>query len=240
MTITVDKNIKSPKDAKSLNEIKERINKRFEDIERNFYQIGLDLIKVNMMVKNFRKWVSENTTMGKSTAYTLMQIVKRDKELAGSKKFDAAKRKISYYKLTKLVKYPTDFIDKLDFKKLYEVPGGEKFNLIDMPREMYSEVIDHEYKMMTARERGEEDLQDVPTDKLIISKALSKIGKMLDELQNISTVLAEVQITNESKEGVTKTIEELESIHTQSEHINSVVSKLLNSLKKQTAKRKAA
>ncbi|MBN1156132.1 hypothetical protein JXA85_00815, partial [Candidatus Woesearchaeota archaeon] len=92
---TVDSNIKDPAKVKTLDELKTNINKRFEDIERNFYQLGLDLVKVNLYVKNFRRWIKENTTMGVSTAYTLMMLVKRDQELSGSEKYKEIKPRIS-------------------------------------------------------------------------------------------------------------------------------------------------
>ena len=110
---TTDSNLKDPSKAKTLDDLKAIINKRYEDIEQNFYQIGLDLMKVNIYVKNFRRWVKDNTTMGVSTAYMLMQLVKRDQELAGNKKYQTVKPRLSLSKLIKLHKYPADFIDAL-------------------------------------------------------------------------------------------------------------------------------
>lgn len=229
---TVDSNIKDPAKVKTLDELKTNINKRFEDIERNFYQLGLDLVKVNLYVKNFRRWIKENTTMGVSTAYTLMMLVKRDQELSGSEKYKEIKPRISFYKLTRLLKYPADFVDKLDWAKVYDLPGGQKASLLDMPRELFAEVIDHEYRMLTAKERGDEDeFVGVPMDVMIISKAKDKLNKLLSELENIVTVLSEIRVTDETKEKLSKTIEQLESINSQAQHINEAAVKLLASLR---------
>lgn len=238
-----DSNIADPSKVKDLEQLKDSINKRYENIEREFYNLGLDLIKVNLYVKNFRRWVKDNTQMDVSTAYTLMRLVKRDRELADNKKYQQVKPQVSMYKLIKLLKYPAEFIDQLDFAKVYDVPGGQKFNLLDMPRELFSEVIDHEYRMLTAKERGEEDeFSGVPMDEVIISKTKDKLVKMLSELENIVTVLAEVKVpaSVEGKDSVGKTIEQLESIHSQAQHINEVAEKLLSSLKEQTKAIKAA
>jgi hypothetical protein len=231
---TTDSNVKDPSKVKTLEELRTSINKRYEDIERNFYQLGLDLLKVNLYVKNFRKWVKENTEMSTSMAYTLMRLVKRDQELSDSKKYLSIKPKVSLYKLIKLLKYPPEFIDQLDFAKVYDVPGGQKFNLLDMPRELFAEVIDHENRMLTAKERGEEDeLTGVPMDEMIISKAKDKLTKMSSELENIVTVLSEVHVQESSKEKIANTIEQLESINTQAQHINEVAVKILSTLKGQ-------
>lgn len=227
-----DTNIADPSKTKDLDELKSSINKRYEDIEQNFYLIGLDLIKVNMYVKNFRKWVKENTEMSVSMAYTLMRLVKRDKELSGNEKYKEIKPKVSLYKLIKLLKYPAEFVDTLDFGKLYDVPGGKQFNLLDMPRELFAEVIDHEFRMQKAKDGGlDTEFEGVPVDEVLIAKAKEKLNRMLSELQNIVTVLSEVKVTNDSAETVTKTIEELESINSQAQHINEVASGLLESLK---------
>jgi hypothetical protein len=229
-----DSNIIDSSKIKTLEELKSSINKRFEDIEANFYYIGLDLLKVNMYVKNFRRWVKENTTMGVSTAYLLMQLVKRDQELSSSEKYKSIKPKISFYKLTKLLKYPADFVDKLDWAKVYDLPGGQKASLLDMPRELFAEVIDHEYRMLTAKERGDDDeFLGVPLDVMIISKAKDKLNKLLSELENIVTVLSEIRVTEESKEKLNNTIEQLESINSQAQHINDAAQKLLDSLKEE-------
>jgi len=230
----VDSNVKDPTKVKTLEELRTSINKKFEDIERNFYQIGLDLVRVNLYVKNFRRWVKENTTMGVSTAYLLMQLVKRDQELSGSDKYKEIKPRISFYKLTKLLRYPADFVDKLDWAKVYDLPGGQKANLLDMPRELFTEVIDHEYRMLTAKERGDEDeFVGVPMDVMIISKAKDKLNKLLSELENIVTVLSEIRVTEESKEKLSKTIEQLEAINSQAQHINEAAVKLLVSLRQE-------
>lgn len=228
---------------KLLDQLKENINKRYEDIEHNFYLIGLDLIKVNMHVKNFRKWVKENTQIGVSTAYTLMRMVKKEKELTNSKKYKAVRPKISFYKLTKLLKYPADFIDNLDFEKEYEVPGGKKFNLIDMPRELFSEVIANENKKLKAKDTDEDEEENddnMPMNSALISKAKTKLDKLLSELQSVFTVLSEIEVSKDSKDSIKDAIEELESINSQAESINSVVTKLLGTLKKPVRKKKAA
>lgn len=229
-----DSNVKDKSKIKTLNELKSSINRRLDDVEHNFYLIGLDLIKVHLYTKNFQKWVKENTTMGVSTAYTLMQMVRKDQELRKSKNYKDAKPKLSFYKLTKLLKYPADFIDKLDFKKLYDVPGDKKFNLMEMPRELFAEVIAHEIRMLTAKDRGEDEgFSDVPIDEVIINKAQSKLSKLLSDLQNIVTVLAEVTVTKDSKETVIKAVESLESITSQAENLSRIGSQLLSTLKKQ-------
>ena len=224
------------KKVKTLDELKERINQRYEDIEHNFYLIGLDLIKVNMYVKNFRKWVKDNTQMDVSTAYTLMRLVKRDKELSDSKKYKAVRPKISLFKLIRLLKYPADFVDRLDFGKEYEAPGGKKFTLIDMPRDLFTEVIAHEYKMATSKNKdGDDDGDDdsgIPMDNVIISQAKDKLDKLLGELQTIFTVLSEIKPEQGSKETIDRTIEELESINSQAQQLNNVVAKILSGLRK--------
>ncbi len=229
---TTDSNLKDPSKVKTLEEIKTSINKKFEHIEENFYLIGLDLMKVNLYVKNFRRWVKENTTMGVSTAYLLMQLVKRDQELAGNEKYKAIKPKISFYKLTKLLKYPADFIDKLDFAKVYDVPGGQKFNLLDMPRELFAEVVDHEFRMLTAKDGGGDDeFTGVPMDEMIIAKSKEKLAKISTDLENIITVLSDVRVSEESKEKIKATIEQLESINTTAQHITEAAMKILSTLR---------
>jgi hypothetical protein len=240
---STDSNIKDASKTKTLDELKNSINKRFEDIEHNFYQIGLDLIKVNLYVKNFRKWVKDNTTMGVSTAYMLMQLVKRDQELSGNEKYQDVKPSISMYKLIKLLKYPADFIDKLDFAKVYDVPGGLKFNLLDMPRELFAEVIEHEFRMLTAKERGDDtDFDGVPMDEMIISKAKDKLNKLSTELEDISTVLHEINLSKDEsvKDTLVAAIEKLEAIHVQASRINEVTSKLLSALKGEFTNTQAA
>jgi hypothetical protein len=229
-----DTNIKDPSKVKTLEELKSSINKRYEDIERNFYNIGLDLLKVNLYVKNFRRWVKENTEMSTSMAYLLMQLVKRDQELGGNKKYQSIKPKVSMYKLIKLLNYPADFIDKLDFTKTYDLPGGTKANLLEMPRELYSEILDHEYRMLTAKERGEEDeYAGIPIDEIVIKKSQEKLVKIGAELENIVTVLSEIHVSEESKEKITKTVEQIESINAQAQHINEVTVKILSTLKEE-------
>ena len=227
-----DSNITDPSKAKELDGLKENINKRYQNIEENFYLLGLDLIKVNMFVKNFRKWVKDNTEMSTSMAYTLMRLVKRDKELADNKKYQQVKPKVSMYKLIKLLKYAPEFIDNLDFVKVYDVPGGQKFSLLDMPRELFAEVIDHEHRMLTAKERGEEDdLAGIPIDVIVIKKSQEKLVKIGAELENIVTVLSEIHVSEESKEKITKAVEQIESINSQAQHINEVAVKILSTLK---------
>lgn len=227
-----DSNIADPSKAKDLQQLKDSINKRYENIEREFYQLGLELIRVQMLTRNFRAWVRENTQMDVSTAYTLMRLVKRDRELANNKKYQQVKPKVSMFKLIKLLKYPAEFIDQLDFGKIYDVPGDQKFNLLDMPRELFAEVVEHEFRMLTAKERGEEDeFSGVPMDEMIISKAKDKLSKMSSELENIVTVLSEIHVTEESKEKISKTVESLESINSQAQHINEVAVKILSTLK---------
>ena len=165
-------------------------------------------------------------------AYTLMRLVKRDQENSDNKKYQSVKPKVTLYKLIKLLKYPADFIDKLDFNKVYDVPGGQKYNLLDMPRELFAEVIDHEYRMLTAKERGEEDdLAGIPIDEIVIKKAQEKLGKLGAELENIVTVLSEIHVSDESKEKISKTVEQIEAINTQAQHINEVAVKILSTLK---------
>jgi hypothetical protein len=236
-----DSNVKDPTKSKTLEELKVNINKRFEDIEHNFYLIGIDLLKVNLYVVNFRRWIQENTTIGVSTAYLLMQLVKRDQELSGSDKYKSIKPKISFSKLTKLLKYPADFIDKLDFAKSYDVPGGQKFNLLDMPRELFAEVIDHEFRMLTAKERGAEDeLSGVPIDEIVLKKSQEKLAKLCAELENIGTVLLEIHVGEESKEKITKAVEQIESISSQAQHISEVSVKILSTLKTEEKKEASA
>jgi hypothetical protein len=239
----IDKtNLVDEKNTKTLNDLKDSINKRYADIEHNFYLIGLDLIKVNMYVKNFRKWVEDNTEIDVSTAYTLMRLVKRDKELSDSNKYNVVRPKICLSKLIKMLKYPADFVDQLDFEKEYELPGGKKCTLIDMPRDAFGEAIAHEFKMLTAKEKGEDVVEDagVPMDRLIISQAKEKLDKLLNELQTIFTVLSEVNVNDDTKEAVEKTVQELEGIEKQASHIHDTAEKLLDSLKKSNAKSQKA
>lgn len=226
----------------SLEKLKESINKKYDDIEHTFYLIGLDLIKVNIMVKNFRKWVKENTRIDISTAYTLMRLVKRDKELSDNKKYKTVRPKICLTKLVKLLKYSAEFVDKLDFEKEYEAPGGKKFNLIDMPTDNFGEVIANEHKKQNTKGSDNDDEIDdtVPMNNAIITKAKDKLDKLLNELQTIFTVLSEIQINKDSKDTIKDAIEELESINSQAESINTVVNKLLSTLKKPSGKKKAA
>lgn len=236
-----DSNTAEKSKENTLEKLKESINKKYEDIEHTFYLIGVDLIKVNMYVKNFRKWVKANTRIDVSTAYTLMRLVKRDKELSDSKKYNAVRPKICLTKLIRLLKYPADFVDKLDFEKEYEAPGGKKYSLLDMPTDLFTEVITHEHKMLTAKENGE-DVEDdgMPMDIVIIKQAKEKLDKLLNDLQTIFTVLSEITVSKDSKETVSSTIEELESINSQAKHINDVVEKIMGSLRKKSKQRKAA
>ncbi len=226
---------------KTLDKLKESINQKYDDIEHNFYLIGVDLIKVNMYVKNFRKWVKENTRIDVSTAYTLMRLVKRDKELSDSKKYNTVRPKICLTKLIRLLKYPADFVDKLDFGKEYEAPGGKKYSLIDMPTDLFTEVIAHEHKMLSAKDKGENVEDDgTPMDVVIIKQAKEKLDKLLSDLQTIFTVLSEITVSKDSKETVSNTISELESINSQANHINDVVEKIMGSLRKKSKVKKAA
>lgn len=225
---------KTSQSNKVLDSLKESINKRYADIEHNFYLIGIDLIKVNMYVSNFRKWVKENTNIDVSTAYTLMRLVKRDKELADSKKYKTVRPQICLTKLIRLLKYPADFVDQLDFSKEYEAPGGRLFTLIDMPTDLFTEAIENEYRVLTMKDKnsGDEN-QDgaVPLDKVIITQAKSKLEKLFNDLQTIFTVLSEVTVSKDSKEAIDNAIEELESINNQAKSINSMTERLVTSLR---------
>jgi hypothetical protein len=230
---------KEESNQKVLDQLKASINKRYDDIEHNFYLIGLDLIKVNMHVKNFRKWVKDNTRIDVSTAYTLMRLVKRDKELTDSKKYNNVRAKINLTKLIRMLKYPADFVDQLDFSKSYEAPGGKTFTLIDMPTDLFTEVISDEYKKLTLKDKGNDDEDNfagVPMDKVIISNAKDKLMKLFSDLQTIFTVLSEVKVTDESREVLVDTITELESINSSAKHINSAVEKLVGALNKGSKK----
>jgi hypothetical protein len=233
--------VEKPK-GDNLDQLKESINKRYEDIEHNFYLIGLDLIKVNLIVKNFRKWVQENTRIDVSTAYTLMRLVKRDKELYDNKKYSAVRPKISFTKLVRLLKYPADFIDKLDFTKEFEAPGGKKFTLLDMPSDLFTEAIAQEYKNLSIKEGGGNPGEDqgLPMDKVIIAQAKEKLDKLLKDLQTVFTVLSEINVTEETNETISTTIDELESINAQAQSINTIVNKLTTALRKQARLAKVA
>lgn len=228
-----DTNIIDKSKEKTLDQLKESINKRYEDIEHNFYLIGLDLMKVNMYVKNFRKWVAQNTRIDVSTAYTLMRLVKRDKELSDSKKYQVLRPKICLTKLIRLLKYPADFVDKLDFVKEYDAPGGKKFTLLDMPTDLFAEAVAQEYKNLTSKEKVEPEDEGLPMDKIIIKQAKEKLARLLNDLTGIFTVLSELDIKEESSEVISTTIEEIEEITAQAHHINEIADKLLSSLKTQ-------
>ena len=114
------------KNAKTLDELKERIKKKLDDIERNFYSIGVDLLRVNLIAKNFRKWVLDNTSLDVSTAYALMRLVKRDKELLDSKSYQDAKGTICFSKLTRLLKYPVRIRRKTRFFEGIRCSGRSK------------------------------------------------------------------------------------------------------------------
>ncbi|MFC1585640.1 hypothetical protein ACFL5V_08850 [Fibrobacterota bacterium] len=97
--------------SKAENELKklsESINKHVAEIERHFFLIGIDLLKAQMYVKaiggNFKKWIEDNTKLDKSTAYKLIKLVKKDKELVNSKNYSSVKKQISLYKLIRLIK----------------------------------------------------------------------------------------------------------------------------------------
>ena len=94
--------------------------------------------------------------------------------------------------------------------------------------------------MLTSKDNGEEYDEDMPIDNMIISQAKEKLDRLLNDLQTIFTVLSEIKVNKETKGTIESSFKELESISAQAEHINSVVSKLLNSLKKQSGKVKAA
>ncbi len=225
----------------NLENLKQSINKKYDDIEHTFYLIGLDLIKVNMMVKNFRKWVKQNTRIDVSTAYTLMRLVKRDTELCDNKKYKTVRPKICLTKLVKLLKYPADFVDNLDFEKEYELPGGKMVTLIEMPTDNFSEVIAHENKKQNTKNTDDDEDNidsNVPMNNTLILKAKDKLDKLLNELQTVFTVLSEITVDKDSKDTVKDAVEELESINTQTESISTVVTKLLSTLKKPLGKGK--
>jgi len=230
------------KNNKELERLKNTINKRYEDIEHNFYLIGLDLIKVNLIVDNFRNFCKMNLTIDSSTAYTLMRLVKRDQELSSSSKYKSIKPKLNLTKLIRLLKYPSDFVDKLDFKKGWEVPGGAKQNLMEMSSDMFTEALKVEYQNLSdqgTNGKGNES-KGLPVDKLVIAKALEKLDKFLRELESLSTVLAEIKVKKNNKKDITTTIDELDSINSQASNICSIVAKMSSSLKKQVKQVKAA
>jgi len=227
------------KDA--LNKIKESISKKVKEIEKYFFQIGTELIIAQGFCQAlklpFRDWITENSELSKTMAYSLIKLVKMDKNIS-NKSYKNNKNKISLFKLIYLLKYSSEFLEQLDFKKDYELPGGHKASFAELPREYFTEVAEDEYKTFNTKQKGE---SKAPTlnqsiEKAVLEGANTKLDKMADQLENLSTILQEININPKSLKTITPFIEKLE---TQSKNINKVAHQLLTSLKNGKVKKES-